>query len=831
MGCHRPVLLENGTASVYYSSTGTLNLLGDALSYNWSFEGGTPSGSFSSDPGYIDYSTPGDYITKLVVTSSSGAVDTAYRYVSVKNKIGEGDITPIQRWSMESLSGSRGEAGYSVTLKIYDNITIDDNAVVMLLAEDWSGSTKASFGGYKNASEIFFVGYVDAGSIEYNYQLSYQTFTASSITAIMKKLTGFSVSVESKPSPGTWFELYDMDVRRALYHYLRWHTTVLSLSDFTFVGNDYKIQYYDVDRTSLFESVNGIMSNGLLGSLASDRQGRLWAEVNPYAYINPTGTFHPVMDITRRDWLGEPSIQAKINDVVSYLECGGVAYSGVVTGTYGAFLSGAPGVTPSFAGSVEETQGLIIEGQEHLNAISGNVWANRNQPYPSVSMDMGTPVRNLDIAPQEVVSLKVSKSDTTKQIEIDGLYIPSSFTWSYNSEKATLLPSVELTGLVDGVPGDTIIIPPISSDFTFENFEGNFSFNLPPFTIPTFELVIINPLSTDNVEIAVENRGVFYTNDYSSSYPTWYASNFGLPTLNDIYQFEVSATGKMYVQLGQTDIYVTEAQGGVWKRLFSSSDIGNPEGYPFPREQEIVGFGINRYVNDELLILGGVNVTIFGVKLVYSWYGSQGGVSITSPTAIAQISPSDDVGYITRILGGGWVLTYIEGTGGQYVSARLSSNGSSLSTQNFTGASTQYHTRSKWSTSTLMANPMLRISTDNAATPWLEVSGTTSILINDRYQSYISDEDGGQLVVCNGASSGLAYSNDRGATWQTTYYSGTATSVWHLGEDNYIVAGENRIFTFGGLYGGSSGTFILDKTGNLQDIITGTFDTMVIRSY
>jgi hypothetical protein len=114
---------------------------------------------------------------------------------------------------------------------------------------------------------------------------------------------------------------------------------------------------------------------------------------------------------------------------------------------------------------------------------------------------------------------------------------------------------------------------------------------------------------------------------------------------------------------------------------------------------------------------------------------------------------------------------------------------------------------------------------------WLGVSGVTSVLADDRFQSYISDETGQQLVVCNGSSMGLSYSNNAGATWADTSFNGTPTSVYHLGQDAYIFAGERGVFTLGGLYNGASGSFILDKTGNLQDVVTGTFDTMIIRYF
>jgi len=168
----------------------------------------------------------------------------------------------------------------------------------------------------------------------------------------MKESSGFSVSVESKASPSKWYELLDMDGRRAIYHYLRWHTTALNLADFQFVGEDYKIQFFDADRESMYDAIDNYMRNTLWGKVVSDRQGKVWMEVGTEGYNNPETSFPSVMDITNRDWMNEPTIEEQLSEELSFIEMGGIAYSGVVTGTFSALLSSAPGNAPGFHGSV-----------------------------------------------------------------------------------------------------------------------------------------------------------------------------------------------------------------------------------------------------------------------------------------------------------------------------------------------------------------------------------------------------------------------------------------------------------------------------------------------
>lgn len=540
-GPHRAIFRGE---QAYYSSTGTLNLLGNSLNYNWTFEGGSPSSSSSANPGLVTYNTPGHYVTKLQVSGSNGAIDTTYRYVSVYDREGQGSSPPITKWELTSLGGSRDEGGYKASFKVYEDVPITENAVVVLFSDDWYGNTRVSLGGnYPNAEKIFFVGYVLEGSIHYNYQHSYVDFSVGSLSELMKQSLGFSVSVESKSNPMKWYELLDLDCRRAIYHYLKWHTTALSIADFQFVGDDRKIQFFDADRTSMYDAIDNLMRNTLIGKSVSDRQGKMWMEVEAMAYSNPTGSFTSVMDITNRDWMDMPIVDEVLSDQISQLEYGGIAYSGVVTGTFAALLGSAPGNAPSFRGTTEVHEGLALLGQAQLNQLVGNVWANQNSEFPQVSMELGISARNLDIAPQETCRVRILSTDTVRNLAIDRLYIPSGMDWQYSPVGQILLPSIDFTNLVSGDEGETIIVPGISE-------VGN-GFNvpqippIPAFTFPAYAI------PTGTLETIIQQQLLAYQAHYAKLRYTpstgWDEGNFGVEILSntrtgDLIEIEVVTT-------------------------------------------------------------------------------------------------------------------------------------------------------------------------------------------------------------------------------------------------------------------------------------------------
>ena len=480
--------------NVFYSATGTVNLKGETLSYDWFFEGATVTGSSDFVPGNRVYNTPGHYTTRLTVSSASGSSDTSYRHVSIYDRPASGTYVPIMRWELEELSGGRDQGGYLAKIKVWENIAstkLKDGSLVVVFADDWYGdlTTKQSLGGNAaGRSTIVFVGYILQGSIRYNYRDSYVEFEVGSPSEIMKQAEGFSISVQHSDDPSTatsdpnipsaWVTILDMDIRRAVYHYLRWHSTVMLTNDFRFLGTDRAIQYFDADRTSIYDAINTVLDGALFSSLVCDRQGTLWAE--RHIAIEPTA-YSTNMEITKQDWMGDIQIDERRMDRLAFLELGGIAFSGA-TGTYTPLLSQAPGVAPGYRGGLERKEGLALISQDELNTMSGDWFAYKNSEYPNIEMRLVGNYRHFDIAPQEKIPLTVTATDTVRGITFSSKnFFITRMSWEYSSEKESLIPSISLSELTDGFSGDTVTIPEAP------NVESG-GFNIPSFTFPQINI-------------------------------------------------------------------------------------------------------------------------------------------------------------------------------------------------------------------------------------------------------------------------------------------------------------------------------------------------------
>ena len=466
MGAHRAAQLEGGSASLWYTSSGTSTMIsGTPLSYDWAFEGGTPTGSTSANPGWVSYDTPGHYVSRLIVTSAGGSVDTAYRYVSIYNPIASGTNLPFQKWSLDSLSGSRDEGGYTASITIYETASvIEDGSVVVIFSKDYYGGTEISLGGnQENNSEIFFVGYVLDGSVQYDYEKSTVKFDLGSITRNIQQMLGFAVSVESKSAPATWTELLDMDMKRAIYHYLRWHSTVLTTTDVQYSGANPYVQFFDSDRSSIYNAIDNFMRSAIVGKTVADRQGRIYIE--PDITTVATGSAQSIMQITSTDWRNSPDIDELLVSEISYLERGGIKHiPGGTTGTFSAYMACAPGKTPGYRGEIDQIQGLALNSQTHLNQIVGNLYAFRNYPYKTIDEDLAGSYRNLDIAPQEPVNIVILPGDTERGLGINGDFNPNALTYEYDAQNKMLLAHATFIPIVNGTPGEAMSIPDIPGE-------------------------------------------------------------------------------------------------------------------------------------------------------------------------------------------------------------------------------------------------------------------------------------------------------------------------------------------------------------------------------
>jgi hypothetical protein len=356
--------------------------------------------------------------------------------------------------------------------------------------------------------------------------------------------------------PSSWAALLNMDCRRAIYYYLRWHTTALMTNDFEFLGEDQQIKYFDPDSASIYDIINGFMEDTLCGKFVCDRQGKFWAEIDVKAIDNATGTLPVNFQLQKNDWLNTVSIDERNTKELYYLEMGGFSYTSQ-TGTSIPYLACAPGDNLGFEGESDVQEGLALSSQGQLNTLVGNIFAYRNAKYPSIDMSLAGNYRIFDIAPQEQFPITLSATDNNRGISwINKHFHPVTVSMEYDGRNEALLSHINLHEVTQGFAGDTIVIPPKAPD------DGDYDpgYEFPPVPIPTGTIVPpdynTNHPDTCFVAGAMKVTGSVYqyilarTNNFNDAIPNW--TNV-LPssisgTLVDVYQHPL-APGFMFYWL------------------------------------------------------------------------------------------------------------------------------------------------------------------------------------------------------------------------------------------------------------------------------------------
>lgn len=488
MGTHYAGLVGE---QVYYSASGTYFLDSVSGSYNWNFEGGNPTGSNLQTPGYVQYTTPGHYTTSMTVTGDNGVEETSYRHVSIYQ-----EKNLIKNWSMTGFQGSRDNGSYTARIAIRENTEgIVNGALVVIFAKDFYGSTGQSIGGNAvNRSKIVFIGYIIDGSISYNYRDNVTSFEIGSVTELMKNKEGFSVALDSATGvPDQWYEMYNMTSLKAIYHYLRWHSTVLATTDVRCNCDNLGLEYFDANLSSLYDGLNTFTLNSLFARTIADRQGNIYIDKEPFS-VSGTSNISLGMSLSKQDWMGGIDLEEKQIETVSMVELGGFSYNFVSSTPY---LSKAPGESPLYGGSQQQLRGLVLSSQEQLNVLSGNYLAYKNAKYPSLNMKLVGNYRNVDIAPLERYLITTEPNDTNRGVILtSGTFHVNQISWEYSSDKKVLIPLVTFHQLVNGYPGITEEIPLIP-DSEFPPIPSipipNFDINFPDWEFPIIPFPVIEP--------------------------------------------------------------------------------------------------------------------------------------------------------------------------------------------------------------------------------------------------------------------------------------------------------------------------------------------------
>jgi len=525
---------------------------------------------------------------------------------------------------LDSLDGSRDGGGYNASIWVREEVdteTIVDGAMVVIFSESWEGGVETKIGANaENRDEIVFVGYILGETIFYDPVDSRVEFQATSPALSMSDASVvFTAILDDTEDPVTWNEFRSLTMDRALIHFLRWHSTLLAVTDFSQTGDTKPVASQVFVGRNIYELCNSMMENALLAQMVSDRQGKIWTEID--ANVVPTGSsrqaydhMQELVEITRQDWRNEIVVNRRLSSEVAYLEMGGLGYAGWQSGTIEdvePLLSAAPGLVPDYQGVVERTSGLVLASQSQLNTLCGNTWALMNSLYPNITVPLAGDYRFIDIAPQQRVLMTIVEGDTFRRLSMNQKpFIPQSMGFSYNAESQVLLIDLDIQEETWGYPGDTIEIPddPPWDSPTLPPWHIEFPPIYPP---EPWEPPIEPPPGTGDVVYICSTNRIGRTRNFTDAYPNWTRIDNAM-TSGTFYWFELDPfdpqnSAWLLSSYGLYRTFNLDEDPVTWVCVYTASSfanlaIGNPAAATnmlnvVPHKQ-IIGSAVVTYVCD-----------------------------------------------------------------------------------------------------------------------------------------------------------------------------------------------------------------------------------------
>lgn len=814
----RVAKLTGSYVDLQYDLTGSWVLDSTLSTYSVSAPGSVSvTGGTTATP-TIRYDTAGRYRVAFTVTAANGKSTTVYRTVRVWS-----DASPlIKVFTLDSCRGSYDNGGWEFSITIQGTeANIRDRALVTIVAQDFYGGVETSIGDLAGYENIAAIGWVDGESIEYDPNGGTVKFTVKGPHWWLNQLAGSDAALTNVgTTPAQWSEMFGLTVDKALYHLAYWRSTVAAIMDVYKSGDTRLAPNFAEPINSLWQKLASV-ADKILARPCCDRYGRLFVAIDPQLIPPADRDGITVMTLQKGDWLDNGmdikrrlvSRDARI-DLTTWLVQGGAE---PVT-----LYSLAPGHNFKRWGQNVPLDNYLAGSQTQSNEMAGLILGANNREFDfDISLAMNN--RMVDIVPAQYVAVDVAAEDTLRGIAYSGNVVVRSVEFaqdkrgflltSWDAEQESVPENSTNGDIPDGAGGfvDPPDMPPL--DFSMPALP---SIPVPPTTSP--ELI-------KTVVVLIKNKGIFYTKDFDVEMPHWFAMNNGLPDTLDMVNLEISATGKMYLQKGGEAIYYAPSLGAAWTSIFDTTMIDNPESYPYPRGEAIMGFGINRNGDDQILIIAGLIVTIFTTCIVYPWYGSHSSLTRTVGAYLMSPSSSSRRGFLGYV-GGKWILSYYNAANRVEV-ATLSGNGSVIDdiTELSVGGKPTLGQSRFGAQVALVRSEYARLTQDGGAS-WTELTAAPNSYdgYEDYYQAIAPNADGSKIVIGVNDVLGFKRSSDSGATWDAPSLAQAVTAVWHVGKDSWIFAGANQIqITY------DFGESVIQKTGDLQSWATAFFDVLAIR--
>ena len=368
-------------------------------SYAWDVKDGTITVGALTDAAITATFPAGVRWVALTVTDSNDIPHTARCPVFARSP--SVDVT-IKVFDFEA---SIKPGGQDVTVNLHEPVTFPDGSLVMIWEDEPFNAA--------DRGHMHFIGWHQSddgsSSAKNTGNVSATVLHCLDVAGKLRILPGFPQSVESAETITNWDKMVAPTMDKYVHYLLQWHSTALSLSDYTpsGTGDLYPFVIFASEGGSLFDQVENDVS-ALIPThhLTCNRQGQLAVNVDPMLQnellrtSNVIGAFsEPNLEnidfaytrSPRTHWLRGRAI---LTDTRLYTDLTDAAPLYTVHCI-------APGTAPGQGVSSAETNVGLTISQEDLNDAKGHEYARLNSRFGKINVTPPKDSVYIDVEPAE----------------------------------------------------------------------------------------------------------------------------------------------------------------------------------------------------------------------------------------------------------------------------------------------------------------------------------------------------------------------------------------------------------------------------------------------
>ena len=512
-------------------------VIGSSISsYLWSCATATAISSTSAVRPTMTFNTTGWHLIYCLVTAANGKTRLGVRYVYIWSDA----APPLTVFQFAGAEEDHRSGGFNFNLSFADQASlseIPDRALCVVFAEDYYGSgddqQKISIGAVTGRENIIAIGRVMSESLSYDDESSTASIEVQSYHELMKRIQGFPAGLRFKITPAVWTDMPAMNVDRALWHLLEWHTTALTIMDFNPTNDTRRTAQAFSPFSSIWEQMVEFAHKQIVANTHVDHLGRLWVGIDALMLPVADRNYPVVMTLTDGDLTGRVELPREVLSEVGQVNLSGVVIDGGGNAT--AFFSLSPGHIHDRTGRIDIADRLLLEDQTQANELAGLLFAAKNNPYKPMRIKLRANNRLLTCFPNQAITYTIAADKNPRGFAITKNWIPRQRKLSYDAETGVL--EVEFVIEAETTPMHAVVGDvPGSNEFTFPPLPGLPSLpSIPiilPGGIPTGSgeagppYCIINDLSTSG--FGTSGIGLVYTENFDADDPEFYTINGGL---------------------------------------------------------------------------------------------------------------------------------------------------------------------------------------------------------------------------------------------------------------------------------------------------------------